>query len=182
METLKGATVLGLFIGNLAPLFLVVSVIYYGTPLIFPLLLSITIISFMLNLLWWRVLSQINKLDTPSNTKTLDIKEADDLGSLVISYFLTYTLSLPSVAVIGGIKGLVVLIILLIIIYVVLEQNSIMLYNPFLSFRNYRLYKITTTTQSVGYLLVKKHPGIDRPLTGEVRAVHFRSYLYIKKN
>lgn len=170
-----------IFLGNMSPLFAVITVIYYGQTILFELLLSLTVLTGFFNLYWRRILSFSNSGQNQKNYRELEIKDANDLGNLVLSYFLTYTLSLPAVAVIGGIKGLIVLSILLAVVYVVMNSSRIMLYNPFLTFANYKIYRIETTRNAVGYLIVKKIGGVDYKLEGKVEAIQIDDYIYLQQ-
>ena len=167
-----------IFIGNLFPLFIVVSVIYYGSP--YSVFTGcITLASFVLLFFWAKLLKASDKPGS-RNTKALEIKNATDSSSAIIGYFLTYTVSIPSVSVVGGIKGLIILLILLIMMYLVLYENKIAFYNPFLFIFKYKMYQIETTGLALGYLITKVN-GIEFRPKGTINAVQIDDFIYVAR-
>ena len=124
----RGLGRLVIFIGNLFPLFIIVSIIYSSSGYS----ASVYVFTFLsfLSLFYWKYILKASKYPGARSVKLLEIKTANDSSSSIISYFLTYTVSIPSVSVIGGIKGLLVLVVLLFVIYLVLLKyisNRIMI-------------------------------------------------------
>jgi hypothetical protein len=167
-----------IFIGNLFPLFLVVFIIYFNSPYEF-LTIIIMLASFIL-LFFWKYLLGASYKTGSRNTKTLEIKTSSDSSSSIIGYFLTYTVSIPSIAVVGGIKGLIILFILLIMIYLVLYENKIAFYNPFLFLFKYKMYHIETTEMALGYLITKVDGNEYRP-NGRINAVQIDDFIYVAR-
>ncbi len=170
---------LAIFLGNFAPLFAVVLIIYWGTPEQ-TVSEALTVASFSCLLYWHHLLSASTKKTVKYAIKDLKIRESDDPISAIIGYFLTYTVSLPSVAVIGGLKGLSVLLSLLVVIYLALYENKIAFFNPFLTLFSYKMYRIETEDEAQGYLIVKIK-GIDWKPSGTVQAVALDDFLYISR-
>lgn len=167
-----------LFLGNISPLLLIIDIIYY--PHYFLLLITITILFFIFNIYWYKILKDAKEANKTGN-EILNISHLNDMGFLVISYFLTYTLSIPSVAIVGGIKGLLILLILLFIIYISLWNSKLLLYNPFLFLFGYKIYQIKTNAGAIGYLLLKKGP-IEYEIKGEVKVIRIDDYIYLLKD
>lgn len=168
-----------MFIGNLSPLFLILFVIYYGTTYCY--IQIILFVSSVLCVFYWKWILKLQyDGKTSKSIKQLDIRVADDASSAIITYFLTYAVSLPSVAVIGGLKGIIVLIILLFVIYIVTTENRISLFNPILFVFHYKMYRIETKEQFIGYLIVKIG-GNDRKPNGITNAVQIDDFTYIER-
>ena len=167
-----------IFIGNLFPLFMVVFIIYLGSP--YSLFTGIMTLASFLLLFYWTILLKASDKPGSRNTKALEIKNSTDSSSAIIGYFLTYTVSIPSVSVVGGIKGLIILFILLIIIYLVLYENKIAFYNPFLFLFKYKMYQIETTAMALGYLITKVN-GIEFNPQGTIIAVQIDDFIYVAR-
>ena len=168
-----------IFVGNLSPLFIIVFIIYLGTPyLIYTL--AVMLISITLEFYWVKLL-KLSQDSGPNNVKSFTIKNASDSTTAIMSYFLTYTVSVPAISVIGGIKGFIVLLVLLIVIYLVLYENRIAFYNPFLFLFKYKMYHFETTELGEGYL-ISKVIGIDFRPQGLTKAVQIDDFIYITKS
>lgn len=167
-----------IFIGNLSPLFIVVFIIYFGSP--YSVYTLCMMLASLLLLAYWKILLNVSMKPGSRNTKPLEIKSATDSSSAIISYFLTYTISIPSVSVVGGIKGLFLLLILLIVIYLVLYENRIAFYNPFLFLFKYKMYQIETTELAVGYLITKVG-GVEFKPQGTIKAIQIDDFIYVAR-
>lgn len=177
IESLKrNVSRITIFIGDLPPLFLIVYVIYFNTPYsIYTLVILAVSIAMAF---YWKVILNLADDSKDKNVKSLDIENSSDSTTAILGYFLTYTVSVPSISIIGGAKGLIVLSILLGVIYLVLYENRVILYNPFLSLFKYRMYRIQTKDKADGYILIRV-AGINYEPSGIVTAVQIDDFFYI---
>lgn len=177
IESLKrNVSRITIFIGDLPPLFLIVYVIYFNTPYsIYTLVILAVSIAMAF---YWKVILNLADDSKDKNVKSLDIENSSDSTTAILGYFLTYTVSVPSISIIGGAKGLIVLSILLGVIYLVLYENRVILYNPFLSLFKYRMYRIQTKDKADGYILIRV-AGINYEPRGLVTAVQIDDFFYI---
>lgn len=163
------------FVGNFSPLYLIVYIIYDGfsvSPYLIPLAFT-----FLANLTWKHILSNNHLKECESQNFTL--AKLDDIGPQIIGYFLSYSVSLPSVILIGGSEGMVVLFILMVLIGILFHGNKIMLYNPFLSVFGYRVYKVWPSKGPTVFVISK-----DRVLEEEedIKTAKLEDYVYVLKN
>ena len=162
------------FLGNFSPLFLIVYITYYG--LSFNIFLLPITATFLCNLIWLQLLSR-RRLDD-SHTQFFEVMSARDIGPQVIAYFLSYALSLPSVVVVGGSRGIIILAILMILIFTLSHSSRIMLYNPFLSVVGFRIYEIMPRAGPHAYILSNGQPLVaDQKVT----AAQIEDYIYVVK-
>ena len=177
IESLKrNVSRITIFIGDLPPLFLIVYVIYFNTPYSIYTLVVLAVSIAMA--FYWKVILNLADDSKDKNVKSLDIENSSDSTTAILGYFLTYTVSVPSISIIGGAKGLIVLSILLGVIYLVLYENRVILYNPFLSLFKYRMYRIQTKDKADGYILIRV-AGINYEPRGLVTAVQIDDFFYI---
>ena len=100
------------------------------------------------------------------------------MGSQVMGYFLSYALSLPSVVVVGGSRGIIILAILMMLIFILSHSSRIMLYNPFLSVFGFRIYEIEPRTGPHAYILSKGQLLVsDQKIT----TAQIEDYIYVVK-
>lgn len=177
IESLKrNVSRITIFIGDLPPLFFIVYVIYFNTPYSIYTLVVLAVSIAMA--FYWKVILNLADDSKDKNVKSLDIENSSDSTTAILGYFLTYTVSVPSISIIGGAKGLIVLSILLGVIYLVLYENRVILYNPFLSLFKYRMYRIQTKDKADGYILIRV-AGINYEPRGLVTAVQIDDFFYI---
>lgn len=177
IESLKrNVSRITIFIGDLPPLFFIVYVIYFNTPYSIYTLVVLAVSIAMA--FYWKVILNLADDSKDKNVKSLDIENSSDSTTAILGYFLTYTVSVPSISIIGGAKGLIVLSILLGVIYLVLYENRVILYNPFLSLFKYRMYRIQTKDKADGYILIRV-AGINYEPSGIVTAVQIDDFFYI---
>jgi hypothetical protein len=160
------------FMGNFSPLFLVVYVIYFDFQVnlyLFPVSLT-----FLCNLIWLHILGKRNVTD--SHIQDFEVRSANDMGHQVTGYFLSYALSLPAVAIVGGLKGAVILAILLTLVFVLSHGSRIMLFNPFLSVFGYRIFEVELTSGSRAFFLSR-----DKMISAEqtMTAAEIEDYVYV---
>ncbi len=165
-----------IFLGDLPPLFFIVYIIYFNTPYSTYTLIVLAVSIAMA--FYWKVILSLANDSKNRNVKSLDIENASDSTTAILGYFLTYTVSVPSISIIGGVKGLIVLSVLLGVIYLVLYENRVILYNPFLSLFKYRMYHIQTKDKADGYILIRV-AGINYEPSGFVTAVQIDDFFYI---
>jgi hypothetical protein len=172
------------FFGNLSPLFLITFIIYFGTPEEL-LTVAITVLSIVSLGYWKHILGARYSPKIKYNIKELSVKNAYDPTSAIIGYFLTYTVSLPSVAIVGGIRGLIVLLVLLVVIYLVFYENRIAFFNPLLSLFSYKMYQIETESSEIGHkyngYLIVKIEGTDSKPYGKILAAQIDDFMFISR-
>ncbi len=166
------------FIGDFAPLYLIVYIIYFSFTL--NAYFSLVVVPFLCNLVWLFLLSNENLKN--SNVQNFELESFEDVGTQMTAYFLSYAISIPSVTIVGGVRGVVVLAIFMSLFFVLFHGNKIMLYNPFLSVFGYKVYKITVVkspTQVPSTYIISK--GEKLTITGKIKASQIEDYIYVQK-
>lgn len=122
------------YVGNFSPIFGITYIAYVGFVLSLYLLLVAGAI--LCNLVWLQLLNK-KYLENKCEHEQYEVTQVNDMGKDVIAYFLSYSISLPSVLFLSPEKGLFVLLVILILIFILFNNNKVMLFNPFLSARGY---------------------------------------------
>lgn len=144
------------FIGDFSPVFFITYIVYVGYQLTW--WLALLIISFLSNLIWKHILKQKNIGKKGELTReTFQISDVKDIGNDIIAYFLSYSITLPTIFFLPASKGLLILAVILILVYILFNGNKILLFNPFLSFFGYHEYEIKTVEKSTIYVISKEH-------------------------
>ncbi|WP_298277837.1 hypothetical protein [Ferroplasma sp.] len=144
------------FIGDFSPVFFITYIVYVGYHLTW--WIGLLIFSFLSNLIWREILIQKNpekRLDL--SRETFKISDVKDIGNDVIAYFLSYSITLPTIFFLPASKGLLILAVILILVYVLFTGNKVLLFNPFLSVFGYHEYEIKTVEESTIYVISKEH-------------------------
>ena len=149
------------FIGNFFPLFAIIYVVYVGFVVSLYLLPLAGIA--LCNLIWAQLLNK-DYLERHSENEHYEVTEIEDMGKDVIAYFLSYSVSLPSVLFLSPDKGLFVLFIALFLIFILFNNNKIMLFNPFLSVKGYHEFEAKIKNGPSIYLISKQRINIDEKL------------------
>ena len=176
------------YLSNMLPTFIAVAIVYFipyeidtcyqkiflGTMLGIILLSSIGLASW-----FW----DLHKLDRSSKGDEKTIKESSEISSSVSNYIIAYAVSVISVSVVGGIKGIILLVILVIIFGLYAFGWNVMLFNPFLMLAGYRLYSVELSDGSTGYMIRRIIGG---PVTNmretEMKMIMIDNYLYYAPN
>lgn len=149
------------FIGNFFPLFAIIYVVYVGFVVSLYLL---PLAGSALCILIWAQLLNKNYLEKRCENEHYEVTEIEDMGKDVIAYFLSYSVSLPSVLFLSPDKGLFVLFIILIMIFILFNNNKIMLFNPFLSVKGYYEFEAKIKNGPSIYLISKRRIKTDEKL------------------
>jgi hypothetical protein len=116
-------------------------------------------------------------LENRCENEQYEVTEIDDMGKDVIAYFLSYSVSLPSVLFLSPDKGLFVLFIALILIFILFNNNKIMLFNPFLSLGGYYEFEAKIKNGPSIYLISKRRVKINERLD----LYKLNEFLYLEK-
>lgn len=162
------------FLGNFSPIFVITYVVYIGFAVTWYLFLLEG--SILCNLIWMQLLSK-NYLENKCENEQYEVTEIEDMGKDVIAYFLTYSVSLPSVLFLPPEKGLLVLLIILILIFILFNNNKIMLFNPFLSARGYYEFEAKVKNGPSIYLVSKRRIETNKILN----LYRLNEFLYLEK-
>ena len=108
------------------------------------------------NVIWKNVLGKENL--KKCQRERYKISEINNIGNDLIAYFLTYSVSLPSVLFLPPEKGLAVLLIIMVLIFFLFKVNKIMLFTPFLSTLGYYELEVKTEEGASFYLISDRKP------------------------
>ena len=174
------------YLSNMLPTFVAIAFIY-DLPFEFSTLIqqSLFIISlipigasFLGLVLWIRYLKNVDK-DKNSGAKR--IKETTEVSSTVSNYIIAYAVSVVSVSVVGGFKGVLLLIVLVAVFGIYAFSWNVMLFNPFLMLLGYRVYwvELEDGIGSSGYVIMRINGGPVRNLKGnEFTMTKMDNYFY----
>lgn len=149
------------FIGNFSPIFGITYIVYVGFILSWYLLLVAGAV--FCNFIWLQLLSK-NYLENKCEHEQYKVTQVEDMGKDVIAYFLSYSITLPSVLFLSPVKGLTVLFIILLLVFILFTNNKIMLFNPFLSARGYYELEAKVNEGTSIYLISKRRIKINEML------------------
>jgi len=141
------------FIGNFSPIFGITYIVYEGFALSWYLVLVAGTVS--CNFIWLQLLKK-NYLENKCEHEQYKITRVKDMGKDVIAYFLSYSITLPSVLFLLPARGLAVLFIVLVLVFILFNNNKIMLFNPFLSARGYYELEAEVNGGASIYLISKR--------------------------
>jgi len=175
------------YLSNMLPTF-IASLIIYGIPYgsntllnkaFSSFLIAMTAISVCGFILW---LTYLKHLDTDRTTDEKSVKETREISSVISSYILAYAVSVISVAVVGGLKGMLLLLVLVTIFGLYAFSWNVMLFNPFLMLFGYRVYSMELEDESTGYFIRKITGGsVNNPKGNQYSMLQIDSYLYYLK-
>lgn len=115
--------------------------------------------------------------------KDMNVKESNEISSVVSNYIIAYAISIISVSVGGGIRGMALLSLLVVVFGLYAFGWSAMLFNPFLMLGGYRVYWIELEDGSTGYLILQVSGGPIMNMNGSIRQmIKIDNYLYYLKN
>jgi|ACXJ01.1.fsa_nt_gi uncharacterized membrane protein YidH (DUF202 family) len=175
------------YLSNMLPTF-IASLIIYGIPYgsntllnkaFSSFLIAMTAISVCGFILW---LTYLKHLDTDRTTDEKSVKETREISSVISSYILAYAVSVISVAVVGGLKGMLLLLVLVTIFGLYAFSWNVMLFNPFLMLFGYRVYSMELEDESTGYFIRKITGGpVKNPRSNKYSMLQIDSYFYYLK-
>lgn len=170
---MRGFIKLVIFIGDFSPLFLIAYLSYIGLKLdIAPL--SFVVTSFLLNGVWFQI-----KRDTRRyNKREFYVSDIDERGPQYIGYLVSYAAAVPSLLVVGGIKGILIFAIVLFVIFPSYYLGDILFYNPVLAVFGYRFYKVKVKEGGEMYVVSEKVIRSDEKVV--VRMITDRTYLCLR--
>lgn len=174
------------YLSNMLPTFVAIAFIYdlpfEFSTLIQQALFIISLIpigaSFLGLVLWIRYLKNVDK-DKNSGAKR--IKETTEVSSTVSNYIIAYAVSVVSVSVVGGFKGVLLLIVLVTVFGIYAFSWNVMFFNPFLMLLGYRVYwvELEDGIGSSGYVIMRINGGPVRNLKGnEFTMTKMDNYFY----
>jgi len=149
------------FIGNFSPIFIITYIVYVGFALSWYLVFVVCAV--FCNLIWIKLLNE-NYLRNKCEHEQYIVTQFEDMGKDVIAYFLSYSISLPSVLFLSPVKGLSVLFIILLLVFILFNNNKIMLFNPFLSARGFYELEARVNGGTPIYLISKRRIKINEKL------------------
>ena len=162
------------FIGNFSPIFGIAYIVYVGLAVSWYLLLLVCAVS--CNFIWLQLLNK-NYLENKCEHEQYEVTQVEDMGKDVIAYFLSYSISLPSVLFLSPGKGLLVLLIILLLIFILFNNNKIMLFNPFISARGYYELEAKVKDGPSIYLISKRRIEINE----KVNLYRLHEFLYLER-
>ncbi len=175
------------YLSNMLPTF-IASLIIYGLPyesdtplnnVFSSFLIAMAAISVGGFILWLTYLENLNNEQT---TDEKSVKETREISSVISSYILAYAVSVISVAVVGGIKGMLLLLVLVTIFGLYALSWNVMLFNPFLMLFGYRVYSMELEDESTGYFIRKITGGrVNNPRGNKYSMMQIDSYFYYLK-
>lgn len=116
-------------------------------------------------------------------TNEMNVKESNEISSVVSNYIISYAISIISVSVVGGIKGIFLLALLVVVFGLYAFGWNAMLFNPFLMLCGYRVYWMELEDGSTGYLILQVSGGPIMNMKGSIRQmIKIDNYLYYLKN
>lgn len=177
------------YLSNMLPTFIAMIIIYglplSGEPILFKAiswaLIMMTIVSIAGLFQWVRYL---RSLDERSIGDEKQVKETNEITTVVSNYILAYAASVISTSVVGGTRGILLFAILVIIFGLYAFSWNAMLFNPLLMLKGYRIYWMGLQDGSTGYLICKLTGGpIISPRGKSYAMIKIDDYLYyLNKN
>ena len=178
------------YLSNMLPTFVAIALIY-DFPFEFSTLNQQTLFiislipigaSFLGLILWIKYLKNV---DQDKNSDAKRIKETTEVSSTVSNYIIAYAVSVVSVSVVGGFKGVLLLIVLVAVFGIYAFSWNVMLFNPFLMLLGYRVYwvELEDGIGSSGYVIMRISGGPVRNLKGnEFTMTKMDNYFYYLHN
>ncbi len=178
------------YLSNMLPTFVAIALIY-DFPFEFSTLNQQTLFiislipigaSFLGFILWIKYLKNV---DRDKNSDAKRIKETTEVSSTVSNYIIAYAVSVVSVSVVGGFKGVLLLIVLVAVFGIYAFSWNVMLFNPFLMLLGYRVYwvELEDGIGSSGYVIMRISGGPVRNLKGnEFTMTKMDNYFYYLHN
>lgn len=173
------------YLSNLFPTF-IASTIIYGIPstsnslsdnLISSLIIFMLILSAFGLCLWILYLRSLNGESHFADEK--HVVESNEISSVVSNYILAYAVSVLSISVVGGVKGMELLITLILVFGIYAFGWNVMLFNPFLMLLGYRIYSMELEDNSTGYFIRKVNGGPIANIKGHnYSMLKIDNYLY----
>ena len=170
------------------PAFLAAAIIY-ATPYrgtfslqlgFFIAIIALVIVS-LIGLYRW--VDYLHSLTEQNFTNEMNIKESNEISSVVSNYIIAYAISIISVSVAGGIKGIALLALLVVVFGLYAFGWNAMLFNPFLMLCGYRVYWMELEDGSTGYLILQVSGGPVMNMKGSMhQMIKIDNYLYYLKN
>ncbi|MCL4420987.1 MAG: hypothetical protein M1477_04795 [Candidatus Thermoplasmatota archaeon] len=176
------------YFSNMLPTFVATAIVYF-IPLkiltFYQIIYLIVILSLIvlssIGLFWW--FWYLHKLDKIRTGDEKTIKESSEISSSVSNYIIAYAVSVISVSVVGGVKGIILLAILIVLFGLYAFGWNVMLFNPFLMLKGYRLYSVELSDGSTGYIIRKIMGGPLANMKGnEMKMIMIDNYLYYVPN
>jgi hypothetical protein len=113
----------------------------------------------------------------------MNVKESNEISSVVSNYIMAYAISIISVSVVGGIRGIALLALLVVVVGLYAFGWNAMLFNPFLMLCGYRVYWMELEDGSTGYLILQVSGGPVMNMKGSThQMIKIDNYLYYLKN
>lgn len=176
------------YLSNMLPTFVAIALIYD-----FPFALSsstqevaliLSLIPIVVSLIGFGLwILYLNKVDSDENGDPKKIKETSELSNTISNYIIAYAVSVISVTVVGGIKGLLLLFVLVVVFGLYAFSLNAMFFNPFLMLLGYRLYWVEVEREdgigSSGYVILRITGGPVRSLKGnKFKMTKMDNYFY----
>lgn len=172
---MRGAIKVAIFVGDFSPLFAIAYLSFIGLKIdYFPL--ALVAISFAANAVWLHIKKDAKRY----RHREFHVTSIDERGPQYVGYLVSYAAAIPSLMLVGGIKGLFIFAIVLLVIFPSYYLSDILFYNPILATFGYRFYKVKVKEGGEMYVVSE-----DIIKSGEkviVRIITDRTYLRLKKD
>ncbi len=174
------------YLSNMLPTFIAVAVIYdYPltlSTLIEKLLFCASLIPIALSglgFIFWVLYLKKAAVEKTGDVKK--VKEASEVSTTVSNYIMAYAVSVISVSVVGGFKGIILLIVLVSVLGIYAFGFNALLFNPFLMLLGYRIYwvELEDGIGSSGYVILRISGGPLKKLKdNEFEMTEIDNYFY----
>lgn len=176
------------YLSNMLPTFIAIAIVYFIPfriltcyQIIYVIVIMGLIVLSSIGLVWW--FWYLHKLDKIRTGDEKTIKESSEISSSVSNYIIAYAVSVISVSVVGGAKGIILLSILIVIFGLYAFGWNVMLFNPFLMLAGYRVYSVELSDGSTGYIIRRIMGGPLVNMKGnEMKMIMIDNYLYYVPN
>lgn len=176
------------YLSNMLPTFIAIAIVYFIPfriltyyQIIYLIVIIGLIVLSSIGLVWW--IWYLHKLDKIRTGDEKTIKESSEISSSVSNYIIAYAVSVISVSVVGGAKGIILLSILIVIFGLYAFGWNVMLFNPFLMLAGYRVYSVELSDGSTGYIIRRIMGGPLVNMKGnEMKMIMIDNYLYYVPN
>ena len=175
VERMRGAIKLAIFLGDFSPLFAIAYLSLIGLRIdYFPLSLVAT--SFMMNAVWLHIKKDAKRY----NQREFHVTSIDERGPQYVGYLVSYAAAIPSLMLVGGLKGLLIFAIVMLVIFPSYYLSDILFYNPILAACGYRFYKVKVKEGGEMYVVSEDIIRSDEKVV--VSVITDRTYLRLKKD
>lgn len=170
---MRGFIKIAIFVGDFSPLFAIAYLSFIGLRVdYFPL--SLIAISFATNAIWMYIEKDAKRY----NRREFHVTSIDERGPQYVGYLVSYAAAIPSLVLVGGLRGLLIFAIVMLVVFPSYYFSDILFYNPIMAACGYRFYKVKVKEGGEMYVVSEDVIKPDEKVV--VRTITDRTYLRLK--